>query len=148
LEIKAKDATVVRKIVRITLISFLLIFLIGILSGYFYVKSALEPVDEDNKEEVNVEIPMGSTTYDISDILEEKGLIENVKIFKLYLKFKNYSDFQAEEYQLCPSFTIEEIVKELKSGKVIEEPFARIKIPEGKALEQIASIVEAKLDIP
>jgi len=148
LEIKAKDATVVRKIVRITLISFLLIFLIGILSGYFYVKSALEPVDEDNKEEVNVEIPMGSTTSDISDILEEKGLIENGKIFKFYLKFKNYSDFQAGEYQLSPSFTIEEIVKELQSGKVIEEPVARITIPEGKALEQIASIVEAKLDIP
>src|SRR5699024_9853902 len=111
LEIKAKDATVVRKIVRITLISFLLIFLIGILSGYFYVKSALEPVDEDNKEEVNVEIPMGSTTSDISDILEEN-------------------------------------VKELQSGKVIEETVARITIPEGKALEQIAFIVEAKLDIP
>src|SRR5699024_11850955 len=85
--IKAKDATVVRKIVRITLISFLLIFLIGILSGYFYVKSALEPVDDDNKEEVNVEIKMGSTTSDISDILEEKGLIEKGNIINFYLKF-------------------------------------------------------------
>src|SRR5699024_5758750 len=54
----------------------------------------------------------------------------------------------AGEYQLSPSFTIEEIVKELQSGKVIEEPVARITIPEGKVLEQIASIVEAKLDIP
>src|SRR5699024_12647207 len=100
----------------------------GILSGYFYVKSALEPVDEDNKDEVNVEIPMGSTTSDISDILEEKGLIENGKIFKFYLKFKIYSDFHAEEYQLYPSFTIEEIVRELHSVKVIEDQVASITI--------------------
>src|SRR5699024_12354335 len=100
LEIKAKDATVVRKIVRITLISFLLIFLIAILSGYFYVKSALEPVDEDNKEEVNVEIPMGSTTSDSSDILEEKGLSENGKICKFNSKLKRYFDFRDGRYQL------------------------------------------------
>src|SRR5699024_9789044 len=73
----AKDATVVRKIVFITLISFMLIFMIGILSGYFYVKSALQPVDPDSEEDVEVEVPMGSSTSEISNILEEEGLIEN-----------------------------------------------------------------------
>src|SRR5699024_11739679 len=53
----------------------------------------------------------------------------------------------AGEYQLSPSFTIEEIVKEMQSRKVIEEAVARITIKEGKVLEQIASIVEAKLDM-
>lgn len=43
LELKANDAKVVRKIVIILLVSFTLIFAIGILSGYVYVTSALEP---------------------------------------------------------------------------------------------------------
>lgn len=147
LEVKAKDAKVVRKIVLITFISFLLIFFIGILSGYFYVKSALEPVDADSKKQVDVEVPMGSTTSDIASILEKEGLIDNSKIFRIYLKFKNYSDFQAGEYELSPSLTMDQIINELKSGKVIEEPEYRITIPEGKVMEQIASIVEANLDI-
>ena len=148
LENRAKEANVVRKIVFITLISFTLIFAIGILSGYFYVKSALQPVDKKSEEEVEIEVPLGSSTSDISDILEDSGLIENSRVFRFYLKFKNYSDFQAGEYTLSPSMTLDEIVQELQSGKVMEEPEYRVTIPEGKVMDQIAGIVEKKLDIP
>lgn len=148
LEIRAKDAKTVRKIVGIILIAFSLIFVIGILSGYFYIKSALEPVDPDSNEQVEIDIPIGSSTVEIATLLEDFGLIKNSKIFRFYLKFKNYSDFQAGEYTLSPSLTLDEIVEELQSGKVIEEPLYRLTIPEGKAIDQIATIVEKKLDIP
>ncbi len=145
LEVKANDAKIVRKIVLITLSSFTLIFTIGIISGYFYIKSALEPVDPGSKEKVEIEIPLGSSTTEIAGILEENGVIKNSRIFRFYIKFKNYSDFQAGEYTLTPSMALQEIVTELQSGKIMEEPLYRITIPEGKTIEQIAGIFAKKL---
>lgn len=146
MEKKVNDAKLVRKIVVITLIAFTLIFAIGILSGYFYVKSALEPVDADSKKKIEVEIPLGSSTANIAQILEENGVIKNAKIFRFYVKFKNFADFQAGEYTLTPALTLNEIIEELQSGKVMEEPVYRVTIPEGKNIEEIAAIYANKLD--
>ena len=145
MEVKANDAKIVRKIVLIILSSFTLIFTIGIISGYFYIKSALEPVDPGSKEKVEIEIPLGSSSTEIAKILEENGVIKNGKIFRFYIKFKNYSNFQAGDYTLTPSMTLKEIVTELQSGKIMEEPLYRITIPEGKTIEQIAGIFANRL---
>lgn len=145
LQQKVNDAKIVRKIVFITLTSFIAIFTIGIISGYFYIKSALGAVDPDSDEQIEVEIPLGSSTTDIADILEEHGLIKNSDIFRMYIKFKNHTDFQAGEYVLSPSLTLDEIIAELKSGVLMEEPLYRITIPEGKTVEEIAEIFANRL---
>lgn len=145
LQQKVNDAKIVRKIVFITLTSFIAIFTIGIISGYFYIKSALGAVDPDSDEQIEVEIPLGSSTTDIADILEEHGLIKNSDIFRMYIKFKNHADFQAGEYVLSPSLTLDEIIAELKSGVLMEEPLYRITIPEGKTVEEIAKIFANRL---
>src|SRR5699024_5981104 len=67
-------------------------------------------------------------------------------IFKFYLKFKNKSDFQAGEYTLSQSLDFDEIIEELQSGKVEEEPFFKVTIPEGKAAEEIAELFAHRLD--
>lgn len=146
-ETKVNDAKVVRKIVFMMLVSFTLIIVIGVISGYFYVKSALQPVDAKSDEEIAFEVPMGSSSSDIAATLEDKGLIKNSKIFRFYVKFKNYSDFQAGEYALSPSLSMEEIIQELQQGKVVEEPEHRLTIPEGKAVEEIAKLVDKHLDV-
>jgi len=145
LQNKANEAKVVRKIVLIVLSSFTFIFIISITSGYFYLKSVLEPVDSESNKEIKVEIPLGSSTAEIANLLEENGLINNSTIFRFYIKFKNFSDFQAGEYTLKPSMTLNEILEELQHGKVMEEPLYRVTIPEGKTVEQIASIFAKKL---
>ena len=53
--------------------------------GYLYIKSALEPVDPSSNENIKVEIPIGSSSSTIADILEENGIIKNGLIFRLYL---------------------------------------------------------------
>lgn len=146
-ETKVKEAKVVRKIVFYLLLFFTLIIAIGVASGYFYIKSALQPVDSDNNEPIEFEVPMGSSTTEIAEILEENGLIKNSKVFRFYVKFKNYSDFQAGEYALAPSLSLDEIIHELHEGKVMEEPLFRLTIPEGKSVEEIAGIVDDKLPI-
>src|SRR5690625_2144362 len=144
-KMKANDAKIVRKIVLIIFVSFTLIISVGIFSSYFYIKTALEPVEVDSSEEIEVEIPLGSSTNEIGRILEKNGVIKNSKVFRFYTKFKNYSNFQAGNYSLSPSLTLNEIMEELQSGKVIQEPMHRITIPEGKTAEQIASIFANKL---
>ncbi|MCZ2969998.1 hypothetical protein NYY93_23605, partial [Acinetobacter baumannii] len=46
-------------------------------SVYAYISSALGPVDSGNKKEIEVEIPKGSSTSKIGEILEEKGAVKN-----------------------------------------------------------------------
>src|SRR5699024_10265784 len=145
LQMKVNDAKIVRKVVLIILTSLTLILFIGIVSGYIYIKSALGPVNKNSEEEIQIEIPLGSSTTEIAHLLEENGLIKSSSVFRFYIKFKNYSDFQAGEYTLTPALHLNEIVNELQNGKVMEEPIYRVTIPEGKTIEQIAEIFEHNL---
>lgn len=141
---RQSEAKVVRKVVLIAAI--IIFLLIGAVfgGGYFYIHSALKPVDPSNKKEVTVEIPIGSSVSGIGEILEKKGIIKNGKVFKYYVKFKNEADFMAGSYQLAPSMTLPEILSKLKTGKVMEEVVFKITIPEGKQLRQIAEIIAEK----
>ncbi|SDQ47544.1 UPF0755 protein [Virgibacillus subterraneus] len=139
------DARTVRKIVAIIIISLILILVVGGISGYTYIKSALQPVNPDSEKEVKVEIPMGSSTSSIANVLEENGIIKDSRVFRFYIKFKNESNFQAGEYTFTPSMKIDEIITALKNGRVLEEPVYTITIPEGKTIDEIAGIYAGKL---
>lgn len=137
-----QEGKVVRRIVAwVTIIVIALVLFIGIF-GAIYVKSALQPVDSDSDQQIEVEIPLGSGITAISKILEEHGIIKDARIFKYYAKFKNQSNFQAGNYTMTPSMTLDEILESLKTGKVYREPLMAITIPEGLTLEQIGKIVE------
>jgi UPF0755 protein len=137
---RSDEAKTVRKIVAIIIISLLVILIIGGVSGYLYISSALEPVDPDSDEEITVEIPIGSSSSAIGDILEENGLIKDSRIFRFYATFNNTTDFQAGEYTFTPSMTIEEIIASLQTGRVIAEAMHTITIPEGMTMDEIAEI--------
>ncbi len=139
---RKEEGKTVRKIVGITSLVIVAIIAIVVLSGYFYIKSALEPVDPNSTTEIEVEIPIGSSLATISSILQENGVIKDARIFKYYTKFKNESQFQAGNYTLTQSMTLDEIIESLKTGKVYRKPIFTMTIPEGLTLEQIANIVE------
>lgn len=145
LQIRAKDAKVVRKVVFFVIAFSVLFFVITGFMAYSYVKSALGAVDPDSEAEVEIEIPLGSTSGDIARILYDHNLIKDERFFKLYVKLKNEVDFQAGQYTLSPAMTLPETIAELKQGKLIEEPLFRITIPEGKTIEQMAPIFASKL---
>jgi len=141
---RKQEGKVVRRIVaRVTVIVIACILFIGIF-GTLYVKSALKPVDPESEEQIQVEIPMGSGISTISKILENSGIIKDATIFKYYAKFKNQSNFQAGNYTMTPSMTLDEILESLKTGKVYREPVMTITVPEGMTLEQIGKIVEKR----
>lgn len=139
---RKKEGRVVRRIVAIvTLVALLIVGIVGI-SGYFYVKSALQPIDPKSTTEIPVEIPMGSGLNSIATILETNGVIKDARIFKYYTKFKNETSFQAGNYTMTQAMTLDEIIKSLKSGKVYREPVFSVTVPEGLTLEQISNIIE------
>lgn len=142
--IRSEESRTVRKIVLIIIISLLLILLVGAISGYIYIKSALQPVDSEDEHGIEVEIPLGSTSSTIATILEEDGIIKDSRVFRIYTKVKNESDFQAGSYTFTPAMTIDEIIESLKSGVLVKEPVDKVTIPEGKSIEEIADIFAEK----
>lgn len=141
LQERHSEARTVRKIVFIVFI-IILLALSGIIGGgYLYIKTALEPVDTKNKEPIEVTIPIGSSTTAIARILEENNVVKNSKVFRYYTKFKNESGFKAGEYTFNQSMDFDEIIEILKSGILMGEPDFKLVIPEGKQLEEIATII-------
>lgn len=138
------EAKIVRKIVLIASLILLLVLGGTIAGGYFYINSALKPVDPKNKTEKKIEIPIGSSVSGIAQILEDNGIIKNAKVFKYYVKLRNESGFMAGEYALTPAMTFPEIIESLKTGKIMEEVVFKISIPEGKQLKEIATIIAEK----
>lgn len=144
---KKKEVKVVRRIVSI--IALILLIIIGIVGfqTYNYVSDALQPVDPDSEKVVEVEVPIGSNLDSIAALLEEKGVIEDARVYKYYVKFNNHSDFQAGTYGLLPSMTLDEITESLKTGKVYREPLFTITVPEGLTLQEIATrVIEEKTE--
>ncbi len=138
---RQNEARVVRKVVAMISLTIFIIVAVVIVGGYFYITTALKPVDPNSKEEIPVSIPIGSGVSNISRILEENGIIKDANVFKYYVKFKNESGFMAGDYVLNPSMTLEQIIASLKTGKVIEDAIVKIAIPEGTQLKEIASII-------
>ncbi|PKR79077.1 endolytic transglycosylase MltG [Halalkalibacillus sediminis] len=137
---RAKEAKISRRIILVVLLTLMIAIGLGGYYGYNYITEGLSPVDPDNEEIVDVEIPIGSSTTSIAETLEEKNLINDALIFQLYVKFKNESGFQAGEYQFSQSMTIDEYIESLKTGKILVEPLFTVTIPEGTTLEEIAEI--------
>lgn len=138
------EAKIIRKVVFIIAIVFILVFSGVVGGGYFYIKSALKPLDPSSKKVVEVSIPIGSSVSAIGNILEKNGIIKDAKVFRYYIKFKNESDLMAGDYKLSPSMTLNDIIGNLKTGKVVQEVVFKLTIPEGKQIEQIATIIAEK----
>lgn len=136
-----KEAKVVRRIVLIISLSLFIAAVLIAGGGYFYVKSALNPLKPGSKQEKMVDIPIGSSATSIGKVLESKGIIKNATVFKYYVKLKNESGFMAGEYQFSPSMKISEIVSRLKTGKLTENAAVKIVVPEGKQLREIAHLI-------
>ncbi|WP_262173418.1 endolytic transglycosylase MltG [Saccharococcus sp. Marseille-Q5394] len=143
-----KEVKIVRRIVFVVALVLIIGGLIGGRAIYKYISEALQPVDPNSEEVIEVEIPIGSGLTSISEMLEEKGLVKDAKIFKYYAKFNNESQFQAGSYGLTKAMTLDELIESLKTGKVYRTPVFTMTIPEGLTLDQIAATVQKRIGIP
>ncbi|HET7628368.1 MAG TPA: endolytic transglycosylase MltG [Bacillales bacterium] len=147
IEQRAKENRLVRKIVFIVTVVIAVLLLAAAGGGYYYVHNALQPVQPGSDEQVEVGIDYGSSVEDIARTLEKEGVINSALVFRYYVKYKNESGFQAGTYQLSPSMTIDEIIDQLKEGKIKKAVAFKMTIPEGLWMEQVAEIVAKKTNI-
>ena len=144
---RQKEKKMVKKIVwSIVTILFTLLVIFGIAS-YQYVTSSLEPLDATSSKEIQIEVPSGSSSADISRVLEKNKVIKSASVFRFYIKLNNKTDFQAGYYLLSPSMTLEEIIKSLQQGgSPVAFDGTKILVQEGLTIEQVAESVAKSTD--
>ena len=108
-----------KKKFRGVLIIILLLFCIILAAsiyGLIRYNSGIEAVDVQDTNKITVEIPSGSSAYSIIKILDEKGLINDPLVARLFVKFGEYDTLQANTYLFSKSMSIKEIFDAINAG--------------------------------
>ena len=147
---KKQDRTA-KRIVAVVMSLVVVFFLTTCTFGFFWVKSSLEPINTEATKTIQVEIPEGSSTKEIANILFENDLIKNATVFNYYSKIKSYNNYQSGFYNLSQSMSVDDLAKALQESgtpTAQEEPAGKVLIVEGYTLTQIANSVtlNAKTD--
>lgn len=121
---------------KILSISFIFLVVIG-LFGFFTLKSRLSATS-NNTETVLLEIPKGSSSVKVSQILQDKGVWSDVFAFKLWCKVNNPS-LKAGWFEIPPGISIAQIVAIFESGK---NAVRKVTIPEGRASWEIPAYIK------
>ena len=117
----------------------LILFVVGVIGGWFYL---ISPVDKNNKEKIEIEITSGVTSSQIGSLLEEKGLIRNKLLFKIYLKMNKVNNLKASKYTLSKNMSVEEIIKVLVEGNSYNPDEIKITFKEGIRITDYAEEIE------
>lgn len=112
-----------------------------------YMNDSLKAVDENDGTEIAVEIPSGSTTNDVAQILFDNNLIKSRSAFKYYAeKTGRDSMLKAGNYMLKKSMDADELLKVLTGGGIPDNT-ANVTIIEGLTLEDAAKSVSEQLGL-
>lgn len=142
-DIRKKETSIIKKIMKYFMIALLVIVLVGGFFTWNYIKGETQPVDTAQTELVSFEIEQGASVKDVSKALQDEGIIRNSKLFNFYLKFKNVSGFKSGLYHVSKSMTLDEIIAELSGqGKDKDQNATKVLIREGEQLTEIAKEVE------
>lgn len=94
------------------------------------------PVDKASKDIITTEIPEGSGTVQIADILEENTIIEKPGVFRVLSKLYGCDGkYKAGIYGLSQSMSMKQIMNIISSGDTLSHNFTVI---EGQTVEKIA----------
>lgn len=103
-------------------------------AGALWIRGHLDPSGEPG-EEVAVEIPLGSSTSRIAELLEQNGVITSARVFRYYVRFKDEGPFQAGSYSFRERSSMADVIDALNGGPIIV--FSDVTVPEGLTLEEI-----------
>ena len=142
-DIRKKETSIIKKIMKYFMIALLVIVLVGGFFTWNYIKGETQPVDTAQTELVSFEIEQGASVKEVSKALEKEGIIRNSKLFNFYVKFKNVSGVKSGLYHVSKSMTLDEIIAELSGqGKDKDQNATKVLIREGEQLTEIAKEVE------
>lgn len=124
---------------------FVALFAVGLFLFFItYAGLQLEPVAAAGEPGclVAVNIPQGSSTREIGNILEKAGLIKSSDFFVLYTRYlQREKDLQAGEYNISTKLSLSSILEVIAGGQVV---YHKVTIPEGYTVKQIAGLLSEK----
>ena len=112
-----------------------------------FINKNLEAVDKTNTDEITVEIPSGSSTENIAQILHENNLINNTFVFKYYAEKTNRDVLlKAGSFVLSRNMDVDELLRALTNGGISNNT-ANVTIIEGLTMEDAAKSIAEQLDL-
>ena len=130
-----------KRLTIIVILLFVILIGLGALKGLSYFKGLDKAFIEGDSSEIIVDVPMGSSTTDIANILESNGIIADASKFKLFSKLNKYDgNYVAGVYLLSPGMTSTEICDIISSGEVATFKYT---IPEGYIVDEIIDTIVA-----
>ncbi len=90
--------------------------------------------------EVVVDVPTGSSTSAIADLLAKQGVVGNATVFKLWLRLKSAGPFKAGQYKLHKNEDADKVLAALRAGP-LPPPARRFTVPPGKNEREIPAEV-------
>ncbi len=96
-DIRKKETSIIKKIMKYFMIALLVIVLVGGFFTWNYIKGETQPVDTAQTELVSFEIEQGASVKDVSKALQDEGFIRNSKLFPI--KVRRTPFFQAKTNQ-------------------------------------------------
>jgi len=104
-----------------------------------------QPMGEDETP-VTFTVESGESVAEIAGNLKAMGLISDTELFRRYLQYKGLdAGIQAGAYTLQETMTIPEIARTLQKAESQDQ---QVTIPEGKRLEEVATLVSEQTNIP
>lgn len=101
------------------------------------------PVDKDDHEKIEVDVPSGTGVSGIAAILKENNLIRNEFVFIITVKSKGDLYLQASTYQFSRDMSMEDIIETLSSGSNYNPDAISITFKEGERITDYAEDIAA-----
>lgn len=118
---------------------FVLLIVVVLLGCYAWYAYALSPVDASSQTRTKVTINRGASTTSIAQTLAEEGIIRSPLAFRIHVRLQGLDgSLQAGVFLLQPSFSADEIIAMLQSGRAAE---VAITIPEGFTVKDIDALL-------
>lgn len=138
---KKKRKKLNRKRLAFGLILTGIIIIIAVLCASFLIRIGKDALGIDKlSTQIEINIPLGSTTTDIADILFENGIIEEPLVFRLFSKLQNADSLYKEGNHIVrPDMAYETIISELQ--KESKKDTIDVTFPEGISIFDCAQIL-------
>lgn len=109
-----------------------IIIIIVVLAGCFYVITQIGPVDSKDSEKITFVVEKNSATNTVIKNLEEKDLIKNAFVLKIFLKLSKDYDVYAGTYELSKDMSAFEIMEKLTDNTSAIQETLDVMFVEGK----------------
>ena len=96
--------------------------------GAVWVQRKIDPPGGPGRR-VSVVVPRGATTADVAELLEEKGVVSDARVFRYYLRVRGGGPFQAGTYPLREDSSMGDARAALEEGPRLA--FTDVTVQEG-----------------